>query len=854
MQIMRSFFIVICLSLISIPSFSQKKQALKQNNRRLERAINSGWTFNYFPKESAAKNYEVFGFDDSKWPVVSLPHCWRTYETTGESDPFIPASVEDDNMYWWTGWGWYRKRFSLAKEYYGRKVFLEFDGIQKNSRVWLNGKLIGEHSGIGGPFDFDVTSLVKSGGSDNVLAIAVNNFQDTDVPFHTDAGGNYYEYGGIFRGVRIVLKDQLHIPMQGSAAHEGGVFLTTPAVSEKEAVVRIRTWVKNDYTEKKSCTLQSTVLDAYNKSVQTVTSQAEINPGQLFMFDQTLKPIKVPRLWSPDSPYLYTVRTEVIDGTSIVDVLNTPLGIRLVEWDKTSGILKVNGSKAELKGGNRIQDYPWIGAAVPEWLAAMDLQYKKDKLSCNFIRTINIPDSRIIYEEAAKSGILISAEVLGLPDKNAPASDIEQKVKGIVRTLRNNPAVVMWNTADENGLAAVSGILQAEDPGRPFVKERIKPNNPLTVSNFDKGTVNPERGEPARLILSSTHNTFSADKGSIAVISASVADGNGKIVNGTRRNLRWTVTGPAVLVGPADFSGDDPGKQNSANGWYKGLPAVNLIRSTGQPGKIKVTVFSSGLASGIAEITAVENKPDYSVIREQVLAEEGRKPVARLIINLNRLDEVPKEIVYVNEQLSFTPGSRESLVKGVRDFIKAGNSSADTTSVEFRALSECLAGQLLNNGGKMSADDYNYNVDHFNNCRLIFSYIMATKLPPLYKETLRKYYARSVITLGSEKNAGDEMNWLNWIPSGGQVVIVQDERTKTGIKGVIYTKKTDLSDIITLIYPQFATFSEFGRERALTFINKMNPYIDEMKAGQAPVYSARPGEMILIPLYKFISE
>jgi len=242
------------------------------------------------------------------------------------------------------------------------------------------------------------------------------------------------------------------------------------------------------------------------------------------------------------------------------------------------------------------------------------------------------------------------------------------------------------------------------------------------------------------------------------------------------------------------------------------------------------------------------------VIREQVLAEEGRKPVARLIINLNRLDEVPKEIVYVNEQLSFAQVSRESIVRSVQDFIKAGNSSVDTTSVEFRALSECLAGQLMNNGGIMSADDYNYNVDHFNNCRLIFSYIMATKLPPLYKETLRKYYATSVITLGSEKNAGDEMNWLNWIPSGGQVVVVQDEKTKTGMKGVIYTKKTDLSDIITLIYPQFATFSEFGRERALTFINKMNPYIDEVKAGQTPVYSARPGEMILIPLFKFISE
>jgi hypothetical protein len=161
---------------------------------------------------------------------------------------------------------------------------------------------------------------------------------------------------------------------------------------------------------------------------------------------------------------------------------------------------------------------------------------------------------------------------------------------------------------------------------------------------------------------------------------------------------------------------------------------------------------------------------------------------------------------------------------------------------------------MLGNGGKISAEDYNYNIDHFNNCRLISSYIMATKLPPLFKETLRKYYSRSVITHGSEKNAGDEMNWLNWMPSGGTVVIVQDEKTKTGIKGVVYTKKTALTDIIATIYPQFSGFSDEGKERALTFIGKMNPYIDADTSGEQVTYTARPGEMILIPLYKFISE
>jgi beta-galactosidase len=144
-QIMRFITFVICLLFCFSLSYSQKKQTQMQNNRRIEKIINSGWTFNYFPKESAPRNYEAFGFDDSKWSAISLPHTWRTYETTGELNPFIINSAEDDNMYWWTGWGWYRKHFSLNREYFGRKVFIEFEGVQKYCKVWLNGQLLGEH-------------------------------------------------------------------------------------------------------------------------------------------------------------------------------------------------------------------------------------------------------------------------------------------------------------------------------------------------------------------------------------------------------------------------------------------------------------------------------------------------------------------------------------------------------------------------------------------------------------------------------------------------------------------------------------------------------------------------------------
>lgn len=114
----------------------------------------------------------------------------------------------------------------------------------------------------------------------------------------------------------------------------------------------------------------------------------------------------------------------------------------------------------------------------------------------------------------------------------------------------------------------------------------------------------------------------------------------------------------------------------------------------------------------------------------------------------------------------------------------------------------------------------------------------------------------SILILGVFRTK-QEMNWLNWMPSGGTVVIVQDDNTKTGIKGVVYIKKESLSDIITTVYPQFASFSEDGKDRALTFIAKMNPHVQTTGSadGSGDVsYVAKKGEMLLIPLYKFISE
>jgi hypothetical protein len=297
--------------------------------------------------------------------------------------------------------------------------------------------------------------------------------------------------------------------------------------------------------------------------------------------------------------------------------------------------------------------------------------------------------------------------------------------------------------------------------------------------------------------------------------------------------------------------------------WYMDMPVSNVIRSTGKPGKIHISVSASGLTSGTYDIDAEETTTDNSVISEPPLLNEGRIGVAKILLTLNRLDEVPREIKETTDELNLGQVDKREYTRLIRDYIRKNNPVVDTTTIEFRALSDLFAIQLLNSNGRLIADDFNFSVNHYNNCRLISGYINATKLPLLFKDGLKKYYSEALIKKGSEKDAGEEMNWLNWIPSGGTVVIVQSENAtaNANLKGAVYTKSTELEEIISVVYPQFVKFSPEARERALVFTSKANPYVhvSSVNEGDKTIqknisYRAEKGQPILIPLLKFISE
>src|SRR5260370_37673193 len=228
--------------------------------------------------------------------------------------------------------------------------------------------------------------------------------------------GNFDVYGGIYRDVRLVIRDHLSIPFQGSADQEGGTFVTTPQVSEASGAVDVRTWVRNEYGEAKQCSLVTTVLDADGQKVLESSAAQTIQPGQTFEFHQNLGALARPHLWSPDSPYLYKVTSEVREGQRLADTYTSPLGFRWFTWNYPEKRLYLNGKKTILHGINRHQEYPWLRDAIPKWMHQQDLEDIRYNMGINFQRTVHYPNDPYVYNECDRLGFLLIEELPNIKD------------------------------------------------------------------------------------------------------------------------------------------------------------------------------------------------------------------------------------------------------------------------------------------------------------------------------------------------------------------------------------------------------------------------------------------------------
>lgn len=392
--------------------------------------FNDGWLFEL----SDVKGAENPLMADSTWRRLNLPHDW-SIEGTYSPDlasctGYLPGGI-----------GWYRKHFNYdaAKEK-GKKKYIYFEGVYNRSDVYLNGHLLGNRPNGYASFMYDLTPYLKDG--DNVLAVRADHSRYAD--------SRYYTGSGIYRDVWMVDAPATHIA-------QWGVGFETTKVKGGKADVKVKIDVDNPV---KGLKVKAMLLDSDGKQVASAIGKASAS-NVLNMS------VTKARLWSIDSPELYTLRTELLLDGKRIDGSDTKVGIRTLEFTPDKGFA-LNGKNMKVKGVCIHHDAGALGAVVPEDVWERRLANLK-RLGVNALRMSHNPQAPAVYDIADRLGLLIMDEASDeweFPkrkwikgwNKGTPGFDgtydffeewIDRDVADMVRRDRNHPSVFLWSIGNE---------------------------------------------------------------------------------------------------------------------------------------------------------------------------------------------------------------------------------------------------------------------------------------------------------------------------------------------------------------------------------------------------------------------
>ena len=382
-------------------------------------------------------SYVQANFDDNSWRALDLPHDWvieLPFSSGGAKNHGYKAGINGTTSS--NTIAWYRRTFTLPS-YTNKTLWLEFDGVYRNSLVWLNGHIIGRNVSGYSSMSFDVSPYAIPGGT-NVLVVRVDASRFE---------GWFYEGAGIYRHVWLVKTDPVHV------AHWGTY--VTNVISGSNGIVTIQTQVNNDGAGSTNCDLASAIYDAAGNLVVVTSQSVTVGANASNIVTQTLT-ITNARLWSLDFPNLYRLVSTVTQGTTTNDIYETSFGIRTFTWDANNGLL-LNGKRVEAKGVCDHQDHAGVGAAVPDRVNYFRIERLK-AMGFNAVRTSHNSPTPEMLDACDRLGMLVMDENRRL---GWDPETLGQLQRGILRD-RNRACVFMWSLGNEEPLQgnayATSGL------------------------------------------------------------------------------------------------------------------------------------------------------------------------------------------------------------------------------------------------------------------------------------------------------------------------------------------------------------------------------------------------------------
>jgi beta-galactosidase len=382
-------------------------------------------------------------YDDHEWRRVDVPHDYVVEGVFDSTNHFVYPGM-DASWYYLHGFlpvqpATYRKTVFIPAGAKGKCLSLEFDGVFSNSRYWLNGQDIGSQYSGYTRSRFDITDAAAC-GSTNILTVRVDPRYD----------GWWYEGGGIYRHVRLVMLDPVHVAPDG-------VFVA-PTVADPgdgiqaDAMVIATTEVTNTGAVAVSATVLSEILDAQGQPVAAQSAALALPATAGSQATQQI-PLAKARLWSLESPCLYQLRSTITVSGKVVDQLTTRFGVRQIRFDADHGFF-LNGRHVKLQGVNMHQDHAGVGVAVPDRLFEWRLERLKE-MGCNAIRTSHNPVTPFLLDACDRMGFLVIAENRHLGDtyadqtpKNTRAVE-HRDLSSLVMRDRNHPSIILWSLCNE---------------------------------------------------------------------------------------------------------------------------------------------------------------------------------------------------------------------------------------------------------------------------------------------------------------------------------------------------------------------------------------------------------------------
>jgi beta-galactosidase len=631
-----------CISVIFLLAATGMSYA---TNARVILPFDAGWHF----LKGDAKGAEAAAFDDSKWRTLDLPHDWSiegpfaAKNPTGSSGGFLPAGV-----------GWYRKPFTLPKEYAGRRVFIEFDGVMANSDVWINGSHLGKRPYGYVSFGYELTKdLLFGNGKMNILSVRADNSRQPASRWYTGAG--------IYRHVRLVVLDPIHIVRWGT-------YITTPKIAATQAVVRVQSTLVNQSESPREVTLQITIVSPTGKSVGTVKTKPRlIASGQTADFQEELI-VSNPQLWQLNHPDIYHADLAYSSAGIVLDTERTPFGIRDARFVSESGFW-LNGKNVKIKGVCLHHDGGAFGAAVPLRVWERRLQQLR-LLGVNAIRTAHNPPAPEFLDLCDAMGFLVMDELFDCWTVGKTPFDYHlyfnewshADVRDTVLRDRNHPSVILYSAGNEihdtpkeelakRILEGLVPVFHQADPSRPVTQGLFRPNvshdydngladllDVIGTNYRDNELLAAHQAKPGRKIIGTEQRhelaTWLAARDNGQHAGQFLWSG----IDYLGESLRWPVI--AAGSGLLDRTGAIKPMAYERQSWWSDQPNVHVVRRTNPAERMPTDPGFAplgGRPSQFADWTPANTGP-----HEEIVEAYGNCEEVELLLNGKSLGSKPR--------------------------------------------------------------------------------------------------------------------------------------------------------------------------------------------------------------------